>query len=229
MPECSLQIMSRNLTPIMLVAGPLVFMGAFFQWPITNEVGMEAVNLLDDRGLLMLAVGGILGMSLTFAGLHLLSMDMKKGANRCSTQLLNMADLFIFGTFGLFLAGLGAQVAVILTMTDTSAVFESDAAREAVAVTVYNAGNGIWALTPVVWGWGRISMGRAHVGLKMPADMTEGMFFMLMPIGFVNTLLPLIQDGEQAELQFVFPLTMVLYIALGGLMLSGNIEEPGGE
>ena len=55
------------------------------------------------------------------------------------------------------------------------------------------------------------------------------MFFMLMPIGFVNTLLPLIQDGEQAELQFVFPLTMVLYIALGGLMLSGNIEEPGGE
>ena len=57
MPECSLQIMSRNLTPIMLVAGPLMFMGAFFQWPITNEVGMEAVNLLDDRGLLMLAVG----------------------------------------------------------------------------------------------------------------------------------------------------------------------------
>ena len=57
----------------------------------------------------------------------------------------------------------------------------------------------------------------------------EGMFFMLMPIGFVNTLLPLIQDGEQAELQIVFPLTMLLYIALGGLMLSGNIEEPGGE
>ena len=72
-------------------------------------------------------------------------------------------------------------------------------------------------------------MGLAHVGLKMPADMTEGMFFMLMPIGFVNTLLPLIQDGEQAELQIVFPLTMLLYIALGGLMLSGNIEEPGGE
>ena len=79
MRECSLQIMGRNLTPIMLVAGPLLFMGAFFQWPITNEVGMDAVNLLDDRGLLMLAVGGILGMSLTFAGLHLLSMDMKKG------------------------------------------------------------------------------------------------------------------------------------------------------
>ena len=37
------------------------------------------------------------------------------------------------------------------------------------------------------------------------------------------------RDGEQAELQIVFPLTMLLYIALGGLMLSGNIEEPGGE
>ncbi len=221
--------MSRNLTPIMLVSGPLLFMGAFFQWPITNQVGMEAVNLLNDRGLLMLAVGGVLGMSLTFAGLHLLSMDMKKGANQCSTQLLNMADLFIFGTFGLFLAGLGAQVAVILTMTDTSAVFTDDLMRESVAVTVYNAGNGIWALTPVVWGMAMISMGLAYVGLKMPEGVSEGAFFMLMPIGLVNTLLPLIQDGEQAELQFVFPLTMLLYIALGGLMLAGKIDEPGSE
>ena len=44
---------------------------------------------------------------------------------------------------------------------------------------------------------------------------------MLMPVGFANTLLPLIQDAEQAEFQIVFPLTMALYIALGGLMLSG--------
>ena len=28
---------------------------------------------------------------------------------------------------------------------------------------------------------------------------------MLMPIGLVNTLLPLIQDGEQAELQIRLP------------------------
>ena len=85
MLETGLHVMSRNLTPIMLLAGPLMFMGAFFQWPITNQVGMEAVELLNDRDLLILAVGGVLGMSLTFAGLHLLSMDMKKGANRCST------------------------------------------------------------------------------------------------------------------------------------------------
>ena len=52
---------------------------------------------------------------------------------------------------------------------------------------------------------------------------------MLMPIGLVNTLLPLIQDGEQAELQFVFPLTLLLYIALGGLMLAGKIDGPGSE
>ena len=206
-----------------------MFMGAFFLWPITNQVGMEAVDLLNNRDLLMLAVVGVLGMSITFAGLHLLSMDMKKGANQCSTQLLNMADLFIFGTFGLFLVGLGAQVAVILTMTDTSAVFTNNLMRESVAVTVYNAGNGIWSLTPVVWGMAMISMGLAHVGMKKPEGMTEGAFFMLMPIGLVNTLLPLIQDGEQTELQIVFPLTMLLYIALGGLMLAGKIDEPGSE
>ena len=74
-----------------------------------------------------------------------------------------------------------------------------------------------------------ISMGLAYVGLKMPEGVSEGAFFMLMPIGLVNTLLPLIQDGEQAELQIVFPLTMLLYVALGGLMLAGTIDEPGTE
>ena len=221
--------MSRNLTPIMLVTGPLLFMGAFFQWPITNQVGMEAVNLLNDRGLLMLAVGGVLGMSLTFAGLHLLSMDMKKGADRMSTQLLNMADLFIFGTFGLFLLGFGGQVSVILITNDTTAVFADQAAREEVALAIFNAGSGLWSLTPVVWGLAMICMGLAHVGLKVPEGMTEGAFFMLMPIGLANTLLPLIQDAEQAEFQIVFPLTMLLYVALGGLMLAGKVDEPGSE
>ena len=221
--------MSRNLTPIMLVIGPLMLVGAFFSWPLENEVGMEAVQLLRDDASIVLAAVGVLGMSLMFGGLHLLSMDMKKGADRMSTQLLNMADLFIFGTFGLFLSGLGAQTAVILLTNDTTAVYEDQATREAVALMVFNAGNGLWALTPVAWGLAMISMGLAHVGLKVPEGLSEGAFFMLMPVGFANTLLPLIQDAEQAEFQIVFPLTMFLYIALGGLMLSGNIDEPGSE
>ena len=221
--------MSRNLTPIMLVIGPLMLVGAFISWPLQNEVGMEAVELLRDDASIVLAAVGVLGMSLMFGGLHLLSMDMKKGADRMSTQLLNMADLFIFGTFGLFLSGLGAQTAVILLTNDTTAVYEDQATREAVALMVFNAGNGLWALTPVAWGLAMISMGLAHVGLKVPEGLSEGAFFMLMPVGFANTLLPLIQDAEQAEFQIVFPLTMVLYIVLGGLMLSGNIDEPGSE
>ena len=221
--------MSRNLTPIMLVIGPLMLVGAFFSWPLENEVGMEAVELLRDDASIVLAAVGVLGMSLMFGGLHLLSMDMKKGADRMSTQLLNMADLFIFGTFGLFLTGLGAQTAVILLTNDTTAVYEDQATREAVALMVFNAGNGLWALTPVAWGLAMISMGLAHVGLKVPEGLSEGAFFMLMPVGFANTLLPLIQDAEQAEFQIVFPLTMVLYIVLGGLMLSGKIDEPGSE
>tara|TARA_B100000886_G_scaffold243973_1_gene171378 strand:- start:589 stop:1254 length:666 start_codon:yes stop_codon:yes gene_type:complete len=221
--------MSRNLTPIMLVIGPLMLVGAFLSWPLQNAVGMEAVQLLRDDASIVLAAVGVLGMSLMFGGLHLLSMDMKKGADRMSTQLLNMADLFIFGTYGLFLTGFGAQTAVILLTNDTTAVYEDQATREAVALMVFNAGNGLWALTPVAWGLAMISMGLAHVGLKVPEGLSEGAFFMLMPVGFANTLLPLIQDAEQAEFQIVFPLTMFLYIALGGLMLSGNIDEPGSE
>ena len=108
----------------MLVLGPLMLMGAFFSWPIENQVGMEAVELLRDDASIVLAAVGVLGMSLMFGGMHLLSMDMKKGADRMSTQLLNMADLFIFGTFGLFLSGLGAQVAEILVTNDTTTVYE---------------------------------------------------------------------------------------------------------
>ena len=144
--------MSRNLTPIMLVIGPLMLVGAFFSWPLQNEVGMEAVGLLRDDASIVLAAVGVLGMSLMFGGLHLLSMDMKKGADRMSTQLLNMADLFIFGTFGLFLAGFGAQTAVILLTNDTTAVYEDQATREAVALMVFNAGNGLWAPHACVMG-----------------------------------------------------------------------------
>ena len=221
--------MSRNLTPIMLALGPLMLVGAFFSWPLTNEAGMDGVALLRDDASVNMAVVGVLGMSLMFAGLHMLSMDMKKGADRMSTQLLNMADLFIFGTFGLFLLGFGGQLSVILITNDTTTVFADQAAREDVALAVFNAGTGLWSLTPVVWGMAMICMGLAHVGLKVPEGMTEGVFFMLMPIGLANTLLPLIQDAEQAEFQIVFPLTMFLYIAMGGMMLAGKIDEPGSE
>ena len=60
--------MSRNLTPIMLALGPLMLVGAFFSWPLTNEVGMDGVALLRDDASMNLAVVGVLGMSLMFAG-----------------------------------------------------------------------------------------------------------------------------------------------------------------
>ena len=61
-----------------------MLVGAFFSWPLQNEVGMEAVGLLRDDASIVLAAVGVLGMSLMFGGLHLLSMDMKKGADRMS-------------------------------------------------------------------------------------------------------------------------------------------------
>ena len=48
--------MSRNLTPIMLALGPLMLVGAFFSWPLTNEVGMDGVALLRDDASMNLAV-----------------------------------------------------------------------------------------------------------------------------------------------------------------------------
>lgn len=204
----------------------MLFAG-YASWPITNQVGSEAVGLLRDDASLPLAALGVLGMCLVFSSLHLLSMDMKQGADGTSKQLLNMADLFIFGTFGLFLIGFGAQLSTIIITNDTSTVFENQAAREAAAEVGFTAAYSIWSLTPVVWGLSMICLGLAHVGLKMPENMTEGAFGLLVPVGFAHTMLWFIQDLEQAEFNILFPVTMILYIALGGLMMAGKIDAPG--
>jgi len=219
--------MTRNLTPITLVLGPVMLFAGYASWPITNQVGSEAVGLLRDDASLPLAALGVLGMCLVFSSLHLLSMDMKQGADGTSKQLLNMADLFIFGTFGLFLIGFGAQLSTIIITNDTSTVFENQAAREAAAEVGFTAAYSIWSLTPVVWGLSMICLGLAHVGLKMPENMTEGAFGLLVPVGFAHTMLWFIQDLEQAEFNILFPVTMILYIALGGLMMAGKIDAPG--
>ena len=156
----------------------------YANWPITNHVGWEAVSLLSNDASLPLAAVGVLGMCLVFSSLHLLSMDMKQGADGTSRQLLNMADLFIFGTFGLFLVGFSAQTAAIVITNDTTAIFESQVASDAAAEIGCTAAYSMWMSTPVVWGLSMICLGMAHVGLKMPENMTEGAFGLLMPIGF---------------------------------------------
>ena len=95
-------------------------------------------------------------------------------------------------------------------------------------MTVYNAGNGIWALTPVV-GLGDDQHGPSPRRSEGARRHDRGHVLHADANRIREHAAALIQDGEQAELQIVFPLTMLLYIALGGLMLSGNIEEPGGE
>tara|TARA_B110000014_G_scaffold255129_1_gene236574 strand:+ start:608 stop:1276 length:669 start_codon:yes stop_codon:yes gene_type:complete len=219
--------MTRNLTPIMLVLGPLMLIAGYASWPITNEVGSEAVSLLSEDATLPLSAVGVLGVCLMFSSLHLLSMDMKQGADGMSKQLLSMADLFIFGTFGLFLIGFGGQIAAIIITNDTTAVFENQAARDAAAEVGFTAAYSIWTLTPVVWGLSMICLGLAHVGLKVPENMTEGAFGLLMPVGFANTMILFIGDLEQAEFNILFPVTMLLYVSLGGLMLAGKIDTPG--
>lgn len=220
---------NRNLTPTMLVLGPLMLFAGYASWPITNQVGSEAVSLLSSDASLPLAAVGVLGMCLVFSSLHLLSMDMKQGADRESRQLLNMADLFIFGTFGLFLIGFSAQAAVIVITNDTTAIFESQAARDAAAEIGFTAAYSMWMLTPVVWGLSMICLGMAHVGLKMPENSTEGAFGLLMPVGFAHTMILFIGDLEQEIFNILFPITMVLYMALGGLMMTGMIDSPGSD
>ena len=46
-----------------------------------------------------------------------------------------------------------------------------------------------------------------------------------MPLGTILTILPILNDSE--VFGGIFPIALIIHLAIGGLMLSGNLEVPG--
>ena len=81
---------NQNLTPVMLLAGPVLLLGAFILWPAQTYVGERATqSLIDEADTLMpLLVAATLGVILMFGGLHLLNSEMMEGSDGMNKQLL---------------------------------------------------------------------------------------------------------------------------------------------
>ena len=108
--------MGRNLTPYMLAGGPILLMVAFFSWPQTSEVGLDATNILfaEDRMPLMIMLAiATTGIVIMFGGLYLLVQQMKKSAGEMHQQMLTIAGMCIIAALALFMAGFGGNVNAI--------------------------------------------------------------------------------------------------------------------
>ena len=61
--------------------------------------------------------------------------------------------------------------------------------------------------------------------MQRPEQPAEYLFTALMPLGTILTILPILNDSE--VFGGIFPIALILHLAIGGLMLSGNLEVPG--
>ena len=108
-------MVNQNLTPIMLVTGPILLLGAFIMWPAQTYVGERATqSLIDEADTLMpLLIAATLGVILMFGGLHLLNSEMMEGSTGMNKQLLTLGSMLIMVSLVSFVMGLGSNVTVI--------------------------------------------------------------------------------------------------------------------
>lgn len=224
------------MTPIMLLAGPVLLLGAFILWPAQTYVGERATqSLIDEADTLMpLLVAATLGVILMFGGLHLLNSEMMEGSDGMNKQLLSVGSMLIMVSLVSFVIGLGSNVTIINNVdvpldeseewVDNAYVDEEDYMDS--QNSAIDAGAVIWQMSPVTWGLAMIIIGlvaflserqEGAMGFVLPALMPIGTFFLSSPI--INN-----PDLFNAA----FPLVMITHAALGGLMLAGMVEVPGG-
>ena len=117
----------KSLTPYMLVGGPLLLLGAFFNWPASDYIGERGVaSLVDEADSLMpLMIIASLGTIIMFGGLYLLNSEMIGNAKGMNKQLLTVGSILIVASLVGFIIGMGSNVNVInAEMTEVDPINE---------------------------------------------------------------------------------------------------------
>ncbi|MBK71611.1 MAG: hypothetical protein CMB43_04210 [Euryarchaeota archaeon] len=224
--------MGRDLTPYMLAGGPILLMVAFFSWPQTSEVGSDATDILfaEDRMplMVMLAVATI-GIVVMFGGLYLLVQQMKKSAGEMHQQMLTVAGMCIIAALALFMAGFGGNVNSINAIdididADDDLAWESEADQLVSVRGSWDAANSGWAMMPVMLGMGMILVGMTAFMMQRPSG-TDYMWTALMPVGLGFSMAPILNNPSYFDM--IFPVTMLVHIVIGVMMITGNLNAPG--
>ena len=224
--------MGRDLTPYMLAGGPILLMVAFFSWPQTSEVGSDATDILfaEDRMplIIMLAIATV-GIVIMFGGLYLLVQQMKKSAGEMHQQMLTVAGMCIIAALALFMAGFGGNVNSINAIdididADDDLAWESEADQLVSVRGSWDAANSGWAMMPVMLGMGMILVGMTAFMMQRPSG-TDYMWAALMPVGLGFSMAPILNNPSYFDM--IFPVTMLVHIVIGVMMITGNLDAPG--
>ena len=207
-------------------------MVAFFSWPQTSEVGADAIAILfaeDRMPLMMMLAIATIGIVVMFGGLYLLVQKMKKGAGEMHQQMLTVAGMCIIAALALFMAGFGGNVNSINNIdfeidADDDQAWDDEADQMTSVRGAWDAANSGWAMMPVMWGMGMILVGMTAFMMQRPSG-TDYMWSLLMPVGLGFSMAPILNNPSYFDM--IFPVTMLVHIVIGVMMITGNLEAPG--
>ena len=222
----------KSLTPYMLVGGPLLLLGAFFNWPASDYIGERGVaSLVDEADSLMpLMIVASLGTIIMFGGLYLLNSEMIGNAKGMNKQLLTVGSILIVASLVGFIIGMGSNVNVInAEMTDVDPINEEQTwASEEDQMTsqenFFDTGATAWALSPVTWGLAMIIIGLVAFITQRPEGVMDWFLPAWMPLGTAFLAAPIL--NEPSYFDMIFPVTILVHILLGILMMTGKITLP---
>ena len=222
----------ERLNTIYACRGTNITNGSFFSWPQTSEVGSDATDILfaeDRMPLMMMLAIATIGIVVMFGGLYLLVQQMKKSAGEMHQQMLTVAGMCIIAALALFMAGFGGNVNSINAIdididADDDLAWESENDQLVSVRGSWDAANSGWAMMPVMWGMGMILVGMTAFMMQKPSG-TDYMWSLLMPVGLGFSMAPILNNPSYFDM--IFPVTMLVHIVIGVMMITGNLDAPG--
>ena len=154
-------------------------------------------------------------------------IDNAKGMNK---QLLTVGSILIVATLVGFIIGMSSNVNVInAEMTDVDEINDEQTwASEEDQMTsqenYFDAGSTAWALTPVTWGLAMIIIGLVAYTTQRPEGAMDWFLPAWMPLGTAFLAAPILNEPDFFNL--MFPVTILVHVLLGALMMGGKVTLP---
>ena len=135
----------------------------------------------------------------------------------------------IIAALALFMAGFGGNVNSINAIdididADDDLAWESENDQLVSVRGSWDAANSGWAMMPVMWGMGMILVGMTAFMMQRPSG-TDYMWTALMPVGLGFSMAPILNNPSYFDM--IFPVTMLVHIVIGVMMITGNLDAPG--
>ena len=107
---------------------------------------------------------------------------------------------------------------------DDDLAWDNEDDQEASIRGSWDAANSGWAMMPVMWGMGMILVGLTAFMMQKPSG-ADYLWTLMMPVGLGFSMAPIMNNPSYFDI--IFPLTMLIHIVIGGMMIGGKLSAPG--